>query len=185
MRFETGEPATGPEIVAALEHLSREGERFLLDLPLDAFSTPQGGKWSPADHARHLAKSTFPLGRALGIPRFVLGVLFGRAAAPSRSFVEMRETYRERLARGATAGRFTPEPVSVPANRKAWRAVVLGRFHDATSALCRRIETWDEASLDRFRLPHPLLGKLTVREMLLFTVYHDSHHLNAVASRLA
>jgi hypothetical protein len=25
-------------------------------------------------------------------------------------------------------------------------------------------------------LPHPLLGKLTIREMLYFTVYHGEHH---------
>ena len=34
----------------------------------------------------------------------------------------------------------------------------------------------DTADLDAVLLPHPLLGKLTVREMLFFTVYHVQHH---------
>ena len=42
-----------------------------------------------------------------------------------------------------------------------------------------------QADLDRYRLPHPLLGKLTVREMLFFTVYHNYHHVRSVADRLA
>jgi hypothetical protein len=44
---------------------------------------------------------------------------------------------------------------------------------------------WREEDLDRYRLPHPLLGKLTVREMLLFTVYHNYHHPRSLAARLS
>lgn len=42
-----------------------------------------------------------------------------------------------------------------------------------------------EADLEACRLPHPLLGKLTVREMLLFTLDHEVHHVANVARRLA
>jgi hypothetical protein len=34
-------------------------------------------------------------------------------------------------------------------------------------------------------LPHPLLGKLTVREMLFFTLYHQRHHVAVVERRIA
>jgi hypothetical protein len=51
--------------------------------------------------------------------------------------------------------------------------------------LLRRVRRWSETSLDAVLLPHPLLGKLTAREMLQFTVYHTAHHLNLVLSRLA
>jgi hypothetical protein len=37
--------------------------------------------------------------------------------------------------------------------------------------------------LDRLRLPHPGLGLLTVREMLLFTLYHNTHHVLGVERR--
>jgi hypothetical protein len=39
------------------------------------------------------------------------------------------------------------------------------------------MHTWSEDDLDNHRLPHPLLGKLTVREMLFFTLYHIQHHM--------
>lgn len=52
-----------------------------------------------------------------------------------------------------------------------------------TSRRYVEVREWDEAALDRIRLPHPLLGKLAVRETLLFTLYHDRHHLDAVRCR--
>jgi hypothetical protein len=39
-----------------------------------------------------------------------------------------------------------------------------------TTSLTDAIGRWHEDDLDRYRLPHPLLGKLTVREMLLVSV---------------
>jgi hypothetical protein len=44
---------------------------------------------------------------------------------------------------------------------------------------------WPERALDRHLLPHPLMGLLTIREMLAFTVYHTAHHLRRVADRAA
>ena len=39
-----------------------------------------------------------------------------------------------------------------------------------------RADSFSEKQLDTFILPHPLLGKLTLREMLYFTIYHAEHH---------
>ena len=33
-----------------------------------------------------------------------------------------------------------------------------------------------ENQLDEYFLPHPIIGKLTIREMLFFTLYHLRHH---------
>ncbi|MEO8275131.1 MAG: DinB family protein [Thermoanaerobaculia bacterium] len=184
--FATGEPSSGAEIVAALVRLHEESERYLAAIPGAEFVAPQGAqgeKWSPADHTRHLAKSTFPVVKALGLPKIVLRVMFGRASAPSRAFPELRELYRARLAKGASAGRFTPSKRPIPADPAVWQIEVLGRWRTAVTALTAAIPRWQEPALDRYRLPHPLLGPLTVREMLFFTQYHNAHHLNLVASR--
>ena len=37
---------------------------------------------------------------------------------------------------------------------------------------------WSESDLDEYVLPHPLLGDLTIRNMLQFSYYHLEHHLN-------
>jgi hypothetical protein len=37
-----------------------------------------------------------------------------------------------------------------------------------------------EAKLDNFIAPHPLLGKITLRELCYFTIYHTQHHLHNI-----
>ncbi len=185
--FDTGEPTSGAEIVAAMTRLHAESEAYLAAIPAAEFATPQGEKWSPADHVRHLAKSTYPLAGALGLPKLVLGLRFGRSRTESRSFPVLREAYRTRLREtGATAGRFAPAPQAAPgdaAAAAAWQQEVLAKWRGAVVGLTAKIPGWSEAALDRYLLPHPLLGKLTVREMLFFTVYHNAHHLEQVAGR--
>jgi uncharacterized damage-inducible protein DinB len=52
------------------------------------------------------------------------------------------------------------------------------RVHAASiEALTARVAKWSEANMDYHVLPHPLLGPLSVREMLFFTVYHNTHHV--------
>lgn len=53
---------------------------------------------------------------------------------------------------------------------------------EAVDRFAAAIGDWPERALDRYRLPHPLLGKLTVREMAQFTLLHNVHHV-AVAER--
>jgi hypothetical protein len=182
--FATGEPFSGAEIAAEMGRLHAESERYLAAMPAAEFARPQGEKWSPADHVRHLAKSTRPLVGALALPKFLLGWKFGRSSKASRPLPVLRSDYRKLLQLpGASAGRFAPQPRAVPEHPEAWQSEVLAEWRDAATGLIRRIPSWSEAALERYRLPHPLLGKLTVREMLLFTLYHNAHHLHLVASR--
>jgi hypothetical protein len=60
----------------------------------------------------------------------------------------------------------------------------MAKREDFSQQLWKAVDSWREADLDRYRLPHPLLGKLTLREMLFFTLYHNYHHVRNVAKRL-
>ena len=60
----------------------------------------------------------------------------------------------------------------------------MSQCQSGVEALTRALEAWDDVDLDRCRLPHPLLGKLTVREMMFFTLYHYEHHRAIIARRL-
>ena len=39
-------------------------------------------------------------------------------------------------------------------------------------------------ALDRYRLPHPILGKVTLRELASFTSFHTIHHYELLKSKL-
>ncbi len=184
MPFETGDPSSKPDLLAALERLNEASQRYVAGLPARVFVQPQGEKWSPADHVRHLSKSTFAVARGLGLPKLVLLALFGPGSGASLSLPGLREIYLARLRAGGKAGRFAPSPRPIPVDTEAYRDQVLASWRTAASELRAKADGWAEAALDRYRLPHPLLGRLTVREMLFFTLYHNAHHLNLVASRV-
>ena len=62
-------------------------------------------------------------------------------------------------------------------------AEIMTAWTAATVDLQNALRRWPEAALDRQRLPHPIIGMLTVREILGFTVYHTAHHLRRIAER--
>ena len=53
-------------------------------------------------------------------------------------------------------------------------------LRDLIKRLSARVDRWSDEDLDNTLLPHPLLGKLTVREMLFFTIHHVQHHQRLV-----
>ena len=173
------------EILRSLERLRDDGLTFWADLPPTKFAAPLGDAWSPADNVRHLIKSTTPVTRALLMPALALRVMFGSASAPSASYSQLRDRYRAVLAAGATAGRFAPKAARVPSDHAAWQRELVGQCRDSASDLRQAAARWSEADLDVYRLPHPLLGKLTLREMLFFTLYHFAHHQANVVRRMS
>lgn len=132
------------------------------------------GKWSPAQQAEHLVKSVRPVTLAFSLPKFVLPLVFGRSNRPSRSFDDLIARYHAKLAAGGRASRpFVPD---VPGDLDA----VYRRLGKTVDRLSQRVNRFSEQELDTLLLPHPLLGKLTLREMLYFTAYHAKHHQHAI-----
>jgi len=183
--FETGTPASGRELSDALGALLASGVAYLSTLSDRQFFTPQGSAWSPADHVRHLQLAAAPLARGLSLPRWLLALRFGHGTGRSRSFEAVRELYRKALQGGAQAGRFGPRPEPHPDDAVPRRQEIVNAWSRVTVELQNVIARWPEHALDRQLLPHPVLGPLTVREMLAFTVYHTAHHLRRIAERAA
>jgi hypothetical protein len=172
--------------MAALDAAERDVAAFFGSLADDEFVKRVGEAWTPAEHLRHLCIAVAAVARGLALPRWLLRLRFGRARAPSRTYDVIRETYRSRLAAGAGAsGPFVPprEDVS-PAQVAERRAHLLALWARVNGGLRAGLEQWSEAHLDRVRMPHPILGLLTAREMLFFTLYHNGHHVEAARNRI-
>jgi hypothetical protein len=179
-------PDTRDQIIASLEAVDAQATALWQGFSeTEFFAPPAGGGWSPAQNVEHLVKTTAPVAKALRLPRLALRLLFGAAKIPSRTFIEVRAAYRQVLAEGGQAGRFGPRERGSSTGRAPTRPQVLNQWRHLMPSLALGIRRWDEAALDRYRLPHPLLGKLTLREMLFFTLYHVGHHAEIVAARQA
>ena len=87
------------------------------------------------------------------------------------------------LREGGRAGRYAPSIRRVPVDVAEYRREVLQAHRAEVVRLADRILGWTRHQVDTFQLPHPLLGKVTVREMLMFTLYHNQHHALVVARR--
>ena len=171
-------PATRDEIVAEIGRLAAEVERIAASFDTAAFFAAQHeegtARWSPAQQVRHLTRATWPLARALAMPRIALALRFGLALRRRSTYPSIVARYEKLLEERPQAGRFAPDADDSPDEER--RAEIMARFRDAVSRLAAASGGWSEGTLDRIRLPHPLLGKLTMREMLWFTVFHTAHH---------
>jgi len=158
------------QVASQISNLSSEQLHFKPD-----------GKWSPAENLSHLISSTFPIASALNKTKLMFRV-FGTSSNGSRTYGEMNAFYREKLTGGiGTAGTgFEPKSDDIADVEKMlenWK-MIGAKFES-------RIEKWSESDLDKYRLPHPLLGKLTFREMLFFTHFHNLIHLEIIKQRIS
>ncbi len=177
---EPNDPQSRDELIAALESVHGEAtELFAAVAPDDFFSRPEPEVWSAGENVIHLVKSVKAVADAMVMPKLALRGLFGTAKG-SGSYAEVKDRYLEALADGAVAsGRFVPKgPAEAEAEMSRSRA--LAGWQRAGDSLVAAVGKWHERDLDKYRLPHPVLGKISVREMLCFTHYHDLHHVEIV-----
>ncbi len=159
-----------------IQHLTTNHQSFvdyMLNLSDNEFLHHPPGKWSSGQQLDHIYRSVKPVTMAFGLPDFFLRLAFGKPNRPGRTYDELVKKYHTKLqAGGAASGRFIPKPVSVSDRLTLAKSLILN-----VGKLCFLVDKCKEEELDRLLLPHPLLGKLTLREMLYFTIYHVEHHL--------
>lgn len=144
------------------------------------FETSVQGKWAPGQHLNHIVRSVEPVVLAFKLPRFIPRLLFGKSNRPSKTYEGLVEKYQGKLAAGGRAmGRFIPKPTPIT-HREAQSIKIESLIKRLNTAIGKK----SEAELDSLLLPHPLLGKLTLREMLYFTAYHAEHHTHLVQKQL-
>ncbi|MEO5685051.1 MAG: DinB family protein [Chitinophagaceae bacterium] len=145
---------------------------YINDLTDEEFLFTNQQKWTAGQQLDHIYLAVRPVVLALSLPKLFTRFLFGKANRESRTYEDLVKKYLKKLEDGAKAtGRFIPNTIAL--HQKETICKALDR---TTNALCSKIEKFTEQDLDKLILPHPLLGKLTLREMLYFTIYHVGHH---------
>lgn len=168
-------PSTKTEIIDALNQVYQLVYDQLSAVDYEVFTHEALKKWSPHLQLDHLLKSSKPVASALSLPKITFRV-FGIPNRDSKSYTELVDFYQAKLAEGATAtGKYIPMA-------QGEQETLLTTWLETGNKLAERIEkNWSEDQLERYLMPHPVLGKLTVREMLFFTVYHTLHHHKSIA----
>ena len=141
---------------------------------IEKWQTGPEGKWTTGQHTLHLLQSIKPLNDALSMPKFILKYKFGKANREVRDYNAIVKRYQERLddAKGITFG--PSKNMKVP--KDSDKEYLLNRLKVENKKLQHKINKWKDKDLDNLILPHPLMGKMPVRELVMWTAYHVEHH---------
>jgi hypothetical protein len=171
---------TKESLIRSLDKSHRDvADYFIATSPQTFFARPREG-WSPSDNLDHQVRALRPLVKALKLPKESLRQMFGARTQPSRPFSDIRDAYLRALHEGAQAsGRYVPSQEDPAAEeRESAKARLLEQWAGVGTALKESLGDWSESQLDEYVVPHPILGNLTVREMLFFISFHNMRHIS-------
>ncbi len=144
-------------------------------------------KWSAAENIQHLIISTRMTALAYRLPKFIVRLIGGKPNRPSRSYEELKEKYYKKLADGGRAsGVFVPKPIEIKYGKPARMnrsdgQKLMDNWQKATAGFIKALaKNRTEKDLDNYLAKHPLLGRITLRELCYFTIFHTEHHLQAI-----
>ena len=167
------------QIISALNENVDAFNNYIALLTKEQFEASPGGKWSAGQNLDHLIRAIKPLQLAYGLPKFALRIMFGKTNRPSKTYDELVAKYKAKLAAGGRAsGPFIPPFVGFEK-----KGELIKKYADLKQKLVAKIGKQSEKDLDVYILPHPLLGKVTLREMLYFIIHHNEHHLELLKNR--
>ena len=130
------------------------------------------GKWSVSQNVEHINIGLIRLGNYLGLPKSSIEFNFGLSERKSTEYETMFKEYRNAFENGVKAtDDFVPK-----INLEISIEELVNQGKNALDVFISNLQNWTEEELDLYNCPHPFLGKITVREMLYFTIYHAQHH---------
>ncbi len=170
------------EIIKQLLSAKEDFIGFCNDIDKDLFFFQPVEKWSVAQNVKHLILSANTTKLAFSLPKFIGRIYVGKPNRPSRNYDDLVINYKLKLKEGGRAsGIYIPKVVSPQTGKET----LLTSFSKSMENLISGIDKkWGDQQLDKFLAPHPLLGKITLRELCYFTIYHTYHHLNIIKQRL-
>lgn len=173
---------TREDILENLDRITESIAAFYNDIPPENFFLPPAdGGWSPEKNLRHLIKGTLPIYLGLLSPKFTL-LIFGSGKSKSRTMLEIKNAYLIKINSGSGAGVFTPIGENTKIDISLQQKLV-SDFSKLFGKYKKQILSWEDSDLDKYNMPHPILGNITIREMLLFSIYHLFHHTKKVEAR--
>jgi hypothetical protein len=168
------------EIITASEKKFREFTDYNRNVTNEKFFFQPTDKWSISQNIDHLIISMRQTRLVYALPKFIVRLYVGKPNRPSRSFDELVTKYKSKLAAGGKAsGVFVPKQITGISKEELiskWEKIIQAYFNTLK-------KNWKDEELDKYLAPHPLLGKITLRELCYFTIYHTEHHLNIIKQR--
>ena len=170
------------EIIATTEEKFQDLIDFLEGQDDKKWELGPEGKWTTGQHIIHLIQSGKPLNKALSMPMFVLRYKFGKPNRPVRSYDEVKTKYKTKLA-AAQGPILSPFSQNMPDTSPGGKAQIIGELKKVRDVLLKKINKISEKDMDKNLIPHPLLGRMHIREMLMWNAIHVEHHFEILEEK--
>lgn len=166
------------DIADQLKKAEEALNNYCSSLSDDDFFRQPGEKWSVAQQVKHLTTATNTAALAFTLPKFMVRWVGGRPNRPSKTYDALVEKYKLKLSEGGKASaRYIPKPIPAEYGKEK----ILNQFSRSMHKMSRAVKTnWKDNQPDHYIAPHPLLGKITLRELCYFTIHHTYHHLDSI-----
>jgi len=138
------------------------------------------GKWNTGEHIVHLIQSENALIKALWLPKFYLKYKFGTNNRDNRTYNQIVQKYQDKLAENPRV--LANISKNMPTIELTSKNSYVTKLEKKKMKLIKMFQKWTERDLDTFLLPHPLLGRMTIREIVIWTAYHTEHHYKILKS---
>jgi hypothetical protein len=139
------------------------------------------GKWTSGQQALHLLQSIKPLNFALSLPKFILKYKYGKANRDLRDYDSIVKRYHERLENTKGITFKGSQNMEIPTLKV--KASILNKLNVESKKLQKATKKISNKNLDTLILPHPLMGKMPIREIIMWTAYHVEHHTNTLKTK--
>ena len=162
------------EIIKLLDKEYQELIDWLNKQPNETWEKGPEGKWTTGQHILHLIDALKKINRALSYPKFILKKKFGIANREVRSYEAVAKKYQEKLIQYQDKAATYNKGMKVPLLEE--KKELLNLFQIQHKKLQYKVNKWKDKHLDTVIIPHPLMGKMPVRELVMWTAHHTAHH---------
>ncbi|WP_341221234.1 DinB family protein [Polaribacter atrinae] len=161
-------------IADLLEEKHRELFEWLKKEPIDNWEKGPEGKWTVGQQILHLVNSLQMLNNALSYPRFFLKYKFGLCNREPRDYKTIVNKYQQKLVDHKDKAKKYNQKLKKPLQKDRER--LLTKLQIQSKKLQYKIKKISDINLDSLVIPHPLMGKMTIREIIMWTAHHTEHH---------
>lgn len=152
---------------------------FITGLNDKDFEYRFGNKWTAKEQVEHIVLCIKPLVQVFEMPKSHIEQYFGKTERQNRSYQTLLDEYLQKLSQGGQApSQYVPDENILDKNQ------LMESLQSNIDQLISKINSFEEKELDTLLVPHPLLGKLTLKEMLYNAIYHVQHHKMQTISNL-
>ena len=166
------------QIVDLLEQKHQDIFNWLDNQPEENWEKGPDDKWTTGQHILHLVKSLQMLNKALSYPKFLLKYKFGVCNRAPRDYAAVAKKYQDKLDVSKDKAKEFNKSLQTPTIKDKKR--LLTRYQIQQKKLQYKTQKISDKNLDSLIVPHPLMGKMTLREIIMWTAHHTEHHLQTL-----